>query len=83
MKLIDVNLDQISGAGLKMSGEDYSSQKNYSYVAYTMQFDGSMPPELQARIDSGESFYSMRDDLMVYSHHLALMQFYHPELFTS
>lgn len=83
MHLISKNLDQISGAGLKMFGEDKVSQNNYTYVAYTMQFDGSMPPELQARIDAGESFHSMRDDLMVYSHHLALMQFYHPEFFTA
>lgn len=82
MKLIDKYLDQISGAGLKMSGEDKVSQDNYSYVVFTPQFDGTMPPELQARIDAGESFHSMQGDLMAYAHYTMLMQLVYPELYT-
>jgi len=78
----NVHLNYISGAGLKLSGEDYSSEKNYSYVAFTPQFDGSLPPELQQRIDAGESYHSMRSDLLAYSHYTMIMQAIYPELYT-
>jgi len=83
MQVIDgLDLSYISGAGLKMSGEDYSSQNNYTYVVFTPQFDGSTPPELQARIDAGESFESMREDLMTYAHYTLIMKTLYPELYT-
>lgn len=77
------DLNYISGAGLIMSGEDKCTEYQYSYVVYTMQYDGSMPPELQARIDAGESYRSMQSDLMTYSIHLSLEKYYNPHLFTS
>lgn len=82
MNLINnIYLEQISGAGLTISGEDYSSEKRYSYVVYTMQYDGSMPPEFQKRIDEGESYHSMRSDLMTYNIHISIEKYYNPHLF--
>lgn len=83
MKLINKeDLSCVSGAGLKISGEDYSSTDNYTYVVFTPQFDGSTPPELQARIDAGESFHSMRSDLLAYAHYTLIMKAIYPELYT-
>ncbi len=76
------HLEYVSGAGLKISGEDHSSTNNYTYIVFTPQFDGSMPPELQARIDAGESYHSMRGDLMAYSHYTLIMKSLYPELYT-
>lgn len=83
MNLInEEDLSYVSGAGLKMSGEDYTSTNNYNYVVFTPQFDGSTPPELQARIDAGESFHSMRSDLLAYAHYTLIMKTIYPELYT-
>lgn len=83
MQLIDnIDLNYVSGGELRMSGEDYSNTQNYSYVVFTPQFDGSTPPELQARIDAGESFHSMQGDLLAYAHYTMIMKALYPGLYT-
>lgn len=66
----------------------YDEEHHHSFSttngsAFTMQWDGSLPPEFQARIDSGESFKSMQDDMRDYLMITRTLQFFHPELFTA
>jgi hypothetical protein len=74
----------VSGAvNMTYTEESKSNFKEYSYVAYTMQYDGSLPPEFQKRIDAGESFRSMQSDMMAYQYHLHVMKSLYPEMFTA
>jgi hypothetical protein len=73
---------EVSGAeGATASTEHWSINKTIECEPWTLTFDGSLPPQLQARIDAGESFDSMRSDLMAWNLIMATLQVYHPEYF--
>ena len=73
----------VSGAiRYEYTEESYTTFREYESVTFTIQFDGSTPPELQKRIDAGESYESMKLDLLVYQHLLYRYRFYYPERFT-
>ncbi|CAB4128546.1 hypothetical protein UFOVP270_9 [uncultured Caudovirales phage] len=75
---------QVSGAeGPTASTEHWSIDKTIDCEHWTLTFDGSLPPELQARIDSGESFNSMKSDLMAWNIIIATLRTYHPEYFAA
>lgn len=75
-------LRQISGgAELVFDISQRYTTNHYSSVAFTLQYDGSMPPELQARIDAGESYDSMKMDLFVYSLMYEQCKMLYPDLF--
>jgi len=76
-------IKKVSGAQIVMS---YTSEtRNYHYdvpgVTFTLQFDGSIPPEFQAMIDSGASFYDMQPYLLIYQIVLANTRSAYPDLF--
>ncbi len=77
-------LERVSGAAeLVFDVEQrYSIRHERNESNITIQFDGSMPPELQARIDSGESYSSMRGTLIAYNLIINNLKAIHPELFT-
>lgn len=85
MNLLNIEeIKFVSGATtFNYTEESKGGTQNYSYIAYTMQYDGSLPPEFKKRIDAGESFRSMRDDMMVYQCHLQIMKNNYPEMFTA
>lgn len=83
MRQIDwIETSQVSGAeGGTGSTEHWSSDKTIQCESWTLTFDGKLPIQLQARIDAGESFDSMRSDLMAWNLIMATLQVYHPEYF--
>lgn len=58
------------------------SRATESRTIFTMQFDGSTPPEFQQRIDAGESFESMQKDLRMYHVIRMMMKNRNPNLFS-
>ncbi len=86
MRQLDkIYLEMISGAA-QMTFD--IEQKYIHYIersepfAITFQYDGSMPPELQARIDSGESWESIRPVLILYNIAINQIRSVYPEMFT-
>ena len=84
MKLLTLEEEILVSGAIKFeyTEESYKTFREYESTSFTIQFDGSTPPELQKRIDAGESFDSMKQDLVVYQHLLYRYRFYYPERFT-
>lgn len=76
---------EVSGAEGTPTGstEHWSSNKTIECEHWDLTFDGSLPPQLQARIDAGESYESMKHDLMAWNLIMATLQVYHPEYFAA
>jgi len=74
----------VSGGYVNLSYENNCklSRTTETRIIFTMQFDGSTPPEFQTRIDAGESFESMKADLRMYHTIRHMMKAQNPQLFS-
>lgn len=79
------NLREVSGRGLVMDYTHHSSSYQYNLepVYFTLQFDGSIPPEFQTMIDNGASFREMEPYLLIYQAVLHNTKILYPDLFTA
>ena len=83
--LSDTLLNAISGGSYitagyqESSGVSYQSSETYTI---TFQYDGSMPPEIQAKIDAGASWTELAPVLTLYSMAINDLKTRYPERFT-
>jgi len=77
-------IHQVSGGYINLSHEHklITTRTTETRTIFTMQFDGSTPPEFQQRIDAGESFESMKADLRMYHTIRLMMKANTPHLFS-
>jgi hypothetical protein len=82
--ITDKQVHQVSGGYINISHEHrlINTRTTETRTIFTMQFDGSTPPEFQQRIDAGESFESMQKDLRMYHVIRMMMKRDNPHLFS-
>ena len=83
-QLLAEQLTQVAGGELTMSYDHKSTHYHYDMpaVTFTLQYDGSIPPEFQTMIDDGASFHDMQPYLMIYQVVLNATKAQYPDLFT-
>jgi len=80
--LNEVQVRSISGGiYINYDSDHWSSNKKIEGNPFTIQFDGSLPPEFKARINAGESFESMKNDMRDYLMIVEVLKTFHPEMF--